>query len=523
MDMFNLVLLMLIKPLILTTLGMLQYRALSRFSATVRHLNVVLVVLLIPASVLIGLVWVPPLVLPIISHSWVLSRVELFTLAGGYIFISLWFVIHCGLGLLALNRLQQAPTFPEEAQLQQELNELINLVGLTRSVRLLLTETSTEPASWGCFRPVVQLPSEALSWTKTQRHFVMLHELGHIARHDWLWLMLVKAVVAVFWFLPPVWWLESKVTYMAEQASDDWVLTLDGRSADYADFLLTLEQQLNRNDLPVTPLLQRSNFSRIKALLEANSDHDTVATFEWRSSVFMGVVAVGMLSLVGWSPRIYPSYEPQTRDVILQDHAAPQHRVDAMMTALLPSEHNLYRPTMAHVALTPETPRLESIHVQRWRADLPSESNAELFNYQAAPLIQPSVRIKGYLPVAMVMPRYPQRALKRHIEGRVMMQFSINTQGQPEEITVVYAQPKGYFESSVKTALLASRFIPPSINGQRVKLQGVSEEFIFQLIDDTDAESPDSGSTTPTNDRPNEKPPPTKVRPNAITQIVFNH
>ncbi len=51
------------------------------------------------------------------------------------------------------------------------------------------------PMTWGLIRTVVLLPAESGSWDVDRRRDVLLHELAHVRRHDWLTQMIARAGV----------------------------------------------------------------------------------------------------------------------------------------------------------------------------------------------------------------------------------------------------------------------------------------------------------------------------------------
>ncbi|MCU7887770.1 MAG: energy transducer TonB [Candidatus Thiodiazotropha sp. (ex Lucinoma aequizonata)] len=62
-------------------------------------------------------------------------------------------------------------------------------------------------------------------------------------------------------------------------------------------------------------------------------------------------------------------------------------------------------------------------------------------------------------------PSYPQRALMRYIEGKVVLRFTINPDGTVSQAEVVDADPPGYFEQSALRAIRRWKFHPKVENG----------------------------------------------------------
>ncbi|MES9939651.1 MAG: energy transducer TonB [Candidatus Thiodiazotropha sp. 6PLUC2] len=65
-------------------------------------------------------------------------------------------------------------------------------------------------------------------------------------------------------------------------------------------------------------------------------------------------------------------------------------------------------------------------------------------------------------------PRYPQRALMRRIEGKVVLRFTINPDGSVSDAEVVESDPPGYFEQSALRAISRWQFHPKVVDGEAV-------------------------------------------------------
>jgi beta-lactamase regulating signal transducer with metallopeptidase domain len=109
---------------------------------------------------------------------------------------------------------------------------------LERPVRLLHGTTSFTPMTWGFWQPVILLPATAKQWSEEERRIVLLHELAHIKRFDWLWQVLALLVCALYWYNPLVWLAARKLRAASEEASDDVVLLAGTKASSYAQTLL---------------------------------------------------------------------------------------------------------------------------------------------------------------------------------------------------------------------------------------------------------------------------------------------
>lgn len=88
-----------------------------------------------------------------------------------------------------------------------------------------------------------------------------------------------------------------------------------------------------------------------------------------------------------------------------------------------------------------------------------------------------------YLPIFKVPPEYPRRAAERGIQGYVIVQFTVTEEGTVEDVEVVEADPKGYFERAAVKAASKFRYKPKVVNGQPIRVEGVPNKITFNLAE----------------------------------------
>src|SRR5258705_523556 len=117
-------------------------------------------------------------------------------------------------------------------------------LGLTRHVRLLQAKGPAMPMTWGIRRPAILLPAQADNWTAEWRRDVLLHELAHVKRHDFLIQLMAHFACAVYWFHPMVWLAATRLREERGRAGDDHVLRAGATPSEYASHLLDIARGL---------------------------------------------------------------------------------------------------------------------------------------------------------------------------------------------------------------------------------------------------------------------------------------
>jgi GWxTD domain-containing protein len=99
------------------------------------------------------------------------------------------------------------------------------------------------PVVAGFLRPVILMPAGFLAgMPPEQLEYLLIHELAHVRRLDYLVNLLQKAVEGLLFYHPAVWWVSSVMAKERENCCDDVVLSIHPEPGRYASTLAALEQ-----------------------------------------------------------------------------------------------------------------------------------------------------------------------------------------------------------------------------------------------------------------------------------------
>ena len=110
-----------------------------------------------------------------------------------------------------------------------------------RRPRLVTSARLPGPLSWGVPPGTILLDPASLSDSRTA-DAVLAHELSHLKRGDWLFLVLSRLALALFWFNPLVWMLHAALVARTEEAADAAAVSRVDRQT-YAHALVRLASQ----------------------------------------------------------------------------------------------------------------------------------------------------------------------------------------------------------------------------------------------------------------------------------------
>ena len=125
----------------------------------------------------------------------------------------------------------------------ERLDRLRARVRLSRPVTLLESCLAEVPVVVGYVRPAILMPVGLLAGLPVgQVEAILLHELAHIRRYDYLVNLLQSAVEGFLFYHPAVWWISGLMRAERENCCDDLVVATHGDAHEYAAALATLEQ-----------------------------------------------------------------------------------------------------------------------------------------------------------------------------------------------------------------------------------------------------------------------------------------
>ena len=168
--------------------------------------------------------WLPAY-FPHIVISWLVGIVLLSLRQGVQYFSLRWYRSH---GVKAVPQHLRA----RWAELQQRMQ-------VNRSVVLLESSLVKGLSTFGCLKPIVLAPVGLLSQlTTAEAEALLLHELAHIRRNDYLHNLLLSSIETLFFYHPGVWWLSHNLKQEREHCCDELVCQSGVDPLTYADALL---------------------------------------------------------------------------------------------------------------------------------------------------------------------------------------------------------------------------------------------------------------------------------------------
>ena len=261
--------------------------------------------------------------------------------------------VHLLAGWLRVTRIRRGATPLDPGRWPARVLAIARQFHVTRRVRLLVTSAVDVPAVVGYVRPAILVPASALAGLSPDHlEAILLHELAHVRRADYL-VNVVQCVVEVLLFYhPAVWWLSSQVRREREHCCDDIAASLCADQVTYARALTSLEEL--RIPMPRSAVGADGGdlLARIRRLIEP----ERVSNPRLSGGLVMGVVFIFVLLALNVPIASSPAGSPSKERV-----PPPQEAIVAGIVEATPPLRSVSRPPVEIPATAVPPVRVEIV------------------------------------------------------------------------------------------------------------------------------------------------------------------
>lgn len=214
-----------------------------------------------------------------------------------------WFLGYRQTQLIRNHGLQKMP-----AEWRLFVNRIAGQLNIKKKIQVFLSGTVTTPLTIGFLKPVILIPIASINHLTTdQLEAVLLHELAHIKRYDYLANIILSVVEISLFFNPFTQLLSKSIRKERENSCDDWVLQFQYDASLYAEALLRIAY------LQATPAFamaatgkKNELLVRVKRMIEKKENR-----FSYRRQLLAFVIVTGILSSIAWLNPLTPHAEKQ--------------------------------------------------------------------------------------------------------------------------------------------------------------------------------------------------------------------
>ena len=355
--------------------------------------------------------------------------------------------------------------------------DLAQSSGLKRGVDLRFGPRLGLVATWGCWRPTVMLPASASEWPAERMRVVLLHELAHARRGDWLLQMVAEAVRCVWWFNPLAWMTRARIRRESELAADDLVLARGVPATTCAAQLVELARELRKHRrtwLPATAMARLSHLERrLSAMLDSRTNRRPMTRLARFSSlgavVLVAILVAGLpvATAVEQQPTEVSRTAGATVTIGIEELEAMAAALDGRLQPVLDLLRNVLddpETASSRIQLTFTVPPLPDDALEALSAlllpDVPADpSNAPI---RIGDGVAPPRKIHDVPPV------YPPAAREAGVQGLVVLDATIDPTGVVRDIEVLTSVPE--LDEAATAAVEQWRYEPTLVDGVPVSV-----------------------------------------------------
>ncbi|MCF8238702.1 MAG: M56 family metallopeptidase [Saprospiraceae bacterium] len=217
----------------------------------------------------------------------------------GYLLLLIRFFI----GRFSLWGLRIQGTDILDPQWTNRFAHLSHRLAIRRRVRLMTSSFTSVPITFGWIKPVILLPIGMINHLDPQEvEAILIHELAHIQRQDYLWNTWQQCLECLFYYHPLTWWLTRQITDEREHLCDEITLQQDANALTYAKALLHIQEwhTLPRHAALAATGRKDALLHRIQRIIDHSVNPDTMQR-KWIFPMLMTLPALA-IALMAWIP-----------------------------------------------------------------------------------------------------------------------------------------------------------------------------------------------------------------------------
>ncbi|OKS88237.1 M56 family metallopeptidase [Mucilaginibacter polytrichastri] len=185
-----------------------------------------------------------------------------------------------------------------DSQLQKRLNQLSVMLNNKRAVIVSYANRIDVPCVTGYLKPLILLPLSLSTYLSAKEvEAILLHELAHVKRNDYLVNLLQHVMSVILFFNPFVLLMNRIVNQERENSCDDMVVALTGEPLVYAQALLKIEQN-NVRYLPLALAATGKKYhllNRIERIMKTKKPMTNI-----RHVVLAFTILLGSITSIAW-------------------------------------------------------------------------------------------------------------------------------------------------------------------------------------------------------------------------------
>ena len=310
---------------------------------------------------------------------------------------------------------------------------LVKALKIRKTVDFRLSAQVSVPLVIGFLKPVILFPvSLAAQMDVQQVEAILIHELSHIRRNDYLFNLIRTVIDTILFFNPFVWLTGKFIDIEREHACDDLVVEVTSTPLTYAHALLTLELLTDKSS-PALALAASGNdqhlYQRIKRITDMKTNY-----INSKQKLFAITLTIATLVSLAWiSPdknekKVRAASIRQTTKTLTISDLSPLDTGKKKIKIAVRPKH-MIAPPVPPIPKTPARPKTPPVPEQPEAIEMPEAPE---------PPEMPAMDMNMIAPVSISIGELAKKisiiSLSDHSNQQEIQKMQIALQKQSEEL-----------------------------------------------------------------------------------------
>lgn len=202
-------------------------------------------------------------------------------------------------GFVHVHYIRKQKNLTENSLWTKKVELLSAKLKVLKKVSLYFSEHVQIPLTIGYFKPIIIFPIALINNLDTEQvEAILMHELAHIKRHDYLLNILQCIMETILCFNPFVWLISKIIRQEREYCCDDMVMEEEYNNFTYSKALFIIAQQNNQDYVLAMASANQKKYPLLNRIKRLNTMETNNSLPKFHLLVIVAVAAIG--TLLAW-------------------------------------------------------------------------------------------------------------------------------------------------------------------------------------------------------------------------------
>ena len=232
-------------------------------------------------------------------------------------------------GFVHIHHIRKQKNLQTDISWTNKAQEICKNLKIVKSVSLYFSEHISIPLTIGYLKPIIIFPLSLINnLDSNQVEAILMHELSHIKRHDYLLNILQCIMETILCFNPFVWLISKSIRLERENCCDDMVIDADYNNFTYSKALLVIAQQNSQHYALAMASAGNKKYPLLNRIKRLNTMETKDSLPKFNLLVIITIAAIG--TLLAWG---IPQYSAA------KTSAKKAHKISFFIKETTPTTH----------------------------------------------------------------------------------------------------------------------------------------------------------------------------------------